>query len=56
MSIDYSTWTREALFQEAMRLMNRADELLTGIEQRCAEKERNLCYHTPVYPVGKAPC
>lgn len=35
MNIDYKTWTPQQLFDEAFRLLNRADELLIGIGERC---------------------
>lgn len=38
MSIDYTKWSKEDLFTEAMRLLTRVNELLTDIDRNCTAK------------------
>ncbi len=42
MSADYSSWSKEELFTEAMSLMERANYLLTNIELNCEARIARL--------------
>lgn len=39
------------LYHEAFRLLNRVNELLDEIHQRCLKRAEELCYPTLVFPV-----
>lgn len=56
MSEDYSKWPREALFQCAFLLLERANCILETARIKHEEQRKELCYPIPVFPVGKPVC